>query len=282
MSLNEAMVSSASHHWCSPNEILDPVRDLNGGPIDFDPCSNPASIVGAEVELMIERGDDGLSVSWVDRGLGYQNPPFGRALGVWMHKTCVEADAGAETVTLTPSRTGSGWCQSLLQRSDAHCFLRGRLKFIGTRAPELVGDDGKKGPVDWSTITAPQLEALAHLRLVVVESAPFDCVVGYFGPRPLRFRRAFRSLGIVEVHPRRRRGAWHCQVRLVMGDNRERWQPLERMRYRRAREEADLWRARGYQTRLVEADAGGGFVAPASAPALVRGDRQRRLFPEVA
>lgn len=119
-----------------------------------------------------------------------------------MHKVCGEAAGGAEIVTLTPSRTGSSWCQTLLRRSDAHCFLKGRLRFVGARQPLI---DGR--PIDWTTLTMRDLDELSRMRLAVVEPAPFDCVVGYFGARATRFARTFAAMGLVDTHPRRLRRA---------------------------------------------------------------------------
>lgn len=195
-----AMVSSASNHWCSPPDFLDVVRRFDA--IGLDPCSNYASVVDADVEWSLESGFDGLVLPWTAHGLVYVNPPYSRFLAPWIRKVCDEADAGAEIVTLTPSRTGSSWCQTLLRRSDAHCFLKGRLRFLGTRQPLI---DGK--PIDWTTLAMRDLDELARMSLAVLEPAPFDCVVGYFGRRAARFARAFHAMGLVDVHLRRLRPA---------------------------------------------------------------------------
>jgi hypothetical protein len=215
------MVSSASVHWCSPSPVLDPAREFCAPHnIGLDPCSNYASEVGADVEWSVELGFDGLVLAWAGRGLVYVNPPYGREpLKLWARKICGEGQGGVEILTLTPSRTGSAWCQQLLTRSDAHLFWKGRLRFLGATS-----------------------------------KAPFDSLVCYFGPRATRFRRIFRALGIVEVHPQPwARLPWCYELELVLGDGRRRWERSAPLTYARALGERDRWMARGYNARLVEA-----------------------------
>ena len=56
--------------WCTPEDELARVRQLGrAGRIDFDPCSNPGSLVRARVECQLERGEDGFARRWRGRGL---------------------------------------------------------------------------------------------------------------------------------------------------------------------------------------------------------------------
>lgn len=41
--------------WCTPQKMVDVI-----GPVAIDPCSNPRSLIQAEVALSLENGDDGL------------------------------------------------------------------------------------------------------------------------------------------------------------------------------------------------------------------------------
>jgi hypothetical protein len=214
------MLSSASVHWRSPPTVLDPVREFCAPDnIGLDPCSNPASEVAADVEWSLELGFDGLSLDWAGRGAVYANTPYGRFLKPWTRKICVEGAGGVEILTLTPSRTGSAWCQELLTKSDAHLFWKGRLQFLGAIAP-----------------------------------APFDCLTCYFGPRGSRFRRIFERRGVVDLHAQRRaRAPWCYELELVLDDGRRCWERSAPLSYVRARGERDRWMARGYNARLVEA-----------------------------
>ncbi len=71
----------ANVDWCTPNQILVPVREFFGGEIDLDPASNENSIVKATVEYRLPI-NDGLKDSWdvcENRPTNvYVNPPFGR------------------------------------------------------------------------------------------------------------------------------------------------------------------------------------------------------------
>src|SRR5262249_12427972 len=157
-------------------------------------------------------GFDGLALSWTWCGLVYVNPPYGRFLPPWTRKICGEGAAGAEILTLTPSRTGSAWCQQLLRNSDAHLFWKGRLRFLGAK-----------------------------------NCAPFDCLTCYFGPRAARFRRHFGRLGLLEIHPRRHaRSAWCYELQLALGDGRRTWQRSAPLSYHQARTELERWRSQGH------------------------------------
>lgn len=72
--------AGATVHWCTPEEILGPLREFwRGGP-DLDPCSNANSIVGAENTYQLP-AENGLQAPWNVYGVGtavFVNPPFGR------------------------------------------------------------------------------------------------------------------------------------------------------------------------------------------------------------
>ena len=54
---------SLSHHWCTPPEYVELVREFFGGAIDLDPYSNGFSAVSATVEYRLP-DQDGLMESW--------------------------------------------------------------------------------------------------------------------------------------------------------------------------------------------------------------------------
>lgn len=271
------MLSSESTIWRTPPEVLDPTRELAApGRIGLDPCAGIASPVGADIEYSLELGFDGLILPWTWQGPFYVNSPFGRWLADWVKKCLGEADAGAEGIQLTPSRTGSGWCQELMLRSDAHCFLKKRLTFLGGVEPTVTvevpapgrrnGVEGGvtmpaqrrifgEGGIGWGKVTSAHLVDLATPGAPPrIDPAPFDCMVSYFGPRVMSFRRVFEKRGVVHVHPRRRmKGKWHYLLHLEMGDGKWRWKKSEELSYTRARGEFDAWRSKGYAVRLKEA-----------------------------
>lgn len=156
--IGAALYSSARDSWNTPPEVLDLVRKL--GPIGLDPCSNPASLVGASQEWSLEGGQDGLALSWLGYGLVFVNPPYGREIREWVLRCEMSAHDGAEIVALLPARTDARWWQQHVRTADALVFWAGRLRFLG----------------------APS-------------SAPFPSAVAYWGPRWLTFLSVFGERG---------------------------------------------------------------------------------------
>ena len=48
-------IVSISQTWCTPPKYVRAVREVLGGVIALDPCSNPHSVVRAEVEYQTAR-----------------------------------------------------------------------------------------------------------------------------------------------------------------------------------------------------------------------------------
>jgi hypothetical protein len=61
--------------WCTPPDIVRSVRDVFGGSIGLDPCSNAYSLVGAEVEFRLP-DRDGLVEPWLADTI-FVSPPYG-------------------------------------------------------------------------------------------------------------------------------------------------------------------------------------------------------------
>lgn len=133
---------------CTPQELLEAVRKL--GPIGFDPCSAPASIVEAATTVLLPKywadpdnpppleqvcGDqlvlwgDGLTYHWGEMGLVFVNPPYSvLSKQPWIAKARDEAD---EAVLFLPVRTAGAWWQDEVTRCQAVTFLRGRVVHEG-------------------------------------------------------------------------------------------------------------------------------------------------------
>lgn len=166
-------VYSQSQHWCTPPKYVEAVREMFGGTIALDPCSNEDSIVHAEREFMLPH-KDGLSETWNYRTI-YVNPPYGadRSRGTtikdWLRK-CAESHSqhGAEVLALVPVATNtSHWKNYIFGRAAAICFLYDtRLKFL----------------VDGSTEN---------------KGAPMACAMVYWGIEVERFQVVFSRFGAV-------------------------------------------------------------------------------------
>lgn len=156
--MNTALLSSERMDWCTPESVLEKVRQV--APIRLDPSTNADNPTNAAVYYTHET--DGLSKSWAgDHGLVFVNPEYGRALKVWSEKIVKEA-RGAEIIALVPSRTDTKWFHHLADNADMICFWRGRITFVGAAHP-----------------------------------APFPSAVFYFGPNVARFMDKFQSAGLI-------------------------------------------------------------------------------------
>lgn len=139
-------INSQNTNWGTPKKYVDVVRQMFGGKIDLDPCSNEWSIVGAKVEYCLPE-KDGLKESW-DYPTVYVNPPYGRdkergtSIKDWLRKcnqtywACVP-----EVLALIPVATNtSHWKEYVWRGATAICFLADtRLRFL------VDGEDKGKG-----------------------------------------------------------------------------------------------------------------------------------------
>jgi len=86
---------------------------------DFDPCPlNPIPLT------------DGLTVNWGKRC--FINPPYGKAIRVWLEKAIVEIDKGNTNIAvfLLPAYTDVKWFHEIvLPKAKDVRYLKGRLKF---------------------------------------------------------------------------------------------------------------------------------------------------------
>jgi len=142
-------VNSQSVNWCTPQKYVDAVRDVFGGSISLDPCSNEWSIVKAQTEYHLP-DQDGLRESW-DYPTIYVNPPYGSdkergtTIKHWLYK-CAFAHKhyDSEVLALVPVATNtSHWKEYVWGRATAVCFLYDtRLRFLVDGK-----DEGKGAPM---------------------------------------------------------------------------------------------------------------------------------------
>lgn len=164
MRVSKALLSSEDQTWNTPRWYIErAVRAL--GPVGFDPCSNPFSVVGACTEYMLERGQDGLSLPWLGLGWGHLNPPFGRVIGRWMRRAAATQRQGGEVLALVPARIDTLWWQSAMTVAAVGILWRGRFTY--------------------------------RLRGVQHGNAPFPTSLLYFGPRARDVVAEFCDSGIV-------------------------------------------------------------------------------------
>lgn len=104
--------SSQRMDWKTPKAVYQ-VLDSEFG-FDHDPCP-PDFIV------------DGLMSEW--GGVNFVNPPYSRALPLWVKKAFDEWQKGKTVVMLIPSRTDTRWWHDYCMKATEIRFIKGRLKF---------------------------------------------------------------------------------------------------------------------------------------------------------
>ena len=166
-------INSQSVNWCTPPKYVEAVKEVFGGSVELDPCSNQWSIVAAETEFVLPR-HDGLTEEWNYKTV-YVNPPYGAdrqrktTIKHWLYK-CYSAhqDFHSEVLALIPlAANTSHWKKYVWGKATAVCFLYDtRLKFLEN------GNGGGKG-------------------------APMACVMVYWGENYERFFEVFLEFGAV-------------------------------------------------------------------------------------
>jgi hypothetical protein len=121
-----------SDSWTTPAWALDLVREFFGGVIDLDPCSNPASTVGATTEYTV--ADDGLTHPWAGRV--WVNPPYSSP-AEWMRRCLAAYREGHEVLAMPKGDWSVSWWRDYVLPAPARCQLHERVAF---------GAGGKKAP----------------------------------------------------------------------------------------------------------------------------------------
>lgn len=171
-------VNSQSLNWCTPAKYVHAVRDVFGGHIALDPCSNKWSIVKADTEYRLP-DHDGLRHTW-DFPTVYVNPPYGadRQRGTtikdWLRRCALAFKPHhTEVLALVPVAPNTRhWKDYVWGRATAVCFLYDtRLRFL------VEGKDEGKG-------------------------APMACAMIYWGTDHERFEEVFMEFGaVVDIRP---------------------------------------------------------------------------------
>ncbi|MCL1919472.1 MAG: phage N-6-adenine-methyltransferase [Kiritimatiellaeota bacterium] len=142
-------INTQSQSWGTPQKYVDAVKEMFGGHIDLDPCSNEHSIVGANVEYILPE-HDGLRESW-DYPTIYVNPPYGidkergTSIKNWLAKCAFAHDYyDSEVLALVPiAANTTHWKKFVFTKAVSICFLYDtRLRFL-----ENGKDVGKGAPM---------------------------------------------------------------------------------------------------------------------------------------
>lgn len=166
-------INTLSQSWGTPHKYVGLVKEVFGGTIQLDPCSNKYSVVHAETEYLLPK-HDGLRESWNYRTI-YVNPPYGidkekgTTIKNWLIR-CAHAheEHGSQVLALIPVATNtSHWKKCIFTKAQGVCFLYDtRLRFLEN------GKDTGKG-------------------------APMACAMVYWGNDFSKFRKVFIEHGAV-------------------------------------------------------------------------------------
>jgi phage N-6-adenine-methyltransferase len=124
--------SSAYGDWTTPQQVLERLYAVVGGPFGLDPCSpgrsDQRAMVKARLRYVAE--DDGLSLDW-NAPTVFMNPPYGRDIQRWVAKAHEEAASGRAgmVIGLLPARCDTGWWHRYVANVADTWMLRGRLAF---------------------------------------------------------------------------------------------------------------------------------------------------------
>lgn len=115
---------SATVEWATPQGMFDEYDAEFGFTLDV-----AATAENSKCADYFTKEVDGLSQEW--SGVCWCNPPYGRAMKLWLQKAVDESANGVTTACLIPARTNTAWFHDLCLKHGEVRFVRGRPKFGG-------------------------------------------------------------------------------------------------------------------------------------------------------
>jgi phage N-6-adenine-methyltransferase len=125
--LGSVHFSSKTDEWPTPQWLFDALSAEFH--FTLDPCSTHEN---AKCKKHFTKADNGLEADWGDETV-WMNPPYGRAIGLWMKKAYKSAQLGATVVCLVPSRTDTRWWHKYVMKAEIR-LLPGRIQFGNAKA----------------------------------------------------------------------------------------------------------------------------------------------------
>lgn len=128
MALREAMISSKSNEWSTPQDLFDALdQEFN---FTLDPCSTHEN---AKCNKHYTIQEDGLSQDWSDE-IVFMNPPYGGTTEKWIKKAFEESQRGATVVCLIVNATDRGyWHKYIFPYAQQIRWIKGKLHFNGSK-----------------------------------------------------------------------------------------------------------------------------------------------------
>lgn len=141
--LNSSLFSSKDQTWETPIDLFNKIDEVFK--FDVDVCAVPET---AKCQKYFTPEINGLDQKW--SGSCWMNPPYGREQIKWITKAYEDSKANNATVVcLIPARPDTKvWQDIIFKNASAICFIKGRLKFGGSKdsapfpsALVVFGDD---------------------------------------------------------------------------------------------------------------------------------------------
>lgn len=124
----DVMFSSATCEWATPMNLFSALNEEFHFGIDV--CATPEN---AKCENFFTEKVNGLAQNWGGHGTIWCNPPYGKEIGKWVQKAYETSKSGETVVMLLPARTDTHWFHDYIYGKAAIRFIRGRLKFGGSK-----------------------------------------------------------------------------------------------------------------------------------------------------
>lgn len=120
--------NSGKYEWYTPHKFIDAARKVMGS-IDLDPASSEIANNIVHATKYFTKEDNGLVQHW--DGNIWMNPPYNNSLvGEFTEKLIEELPNIDQACVLVNNATETRWFQKILNKSDAICFVKGRIKFL--------------------------------------------------------------------------------------------------------------------------------------------------------
>ncbi|WP_215844542.1 phage N-6-adenine-methyltransferase [Acidithiobacillus montserratensis] len=127
---HQGLFSSLSQEWYTPPEIYRPILSaLQREDFDCDPAS-PHLDGPIPAQVRFTATENGLLQPW--HGVVWLNPPYGRAIRLWVQKALQEVQQGRADciILLVPVRSDTQWWWALMEAGAEVAYLRGRIRFL--------------------------------------------------------------------------------------------------------------------------------------------------------
>ena len=120
--VSSTLFSSASDEWETPDWLFDLANKEYH--FNFDAAASSTN------HKCVSFSHNSLDIAWGDST--WLNPPYSR-IGEFIKKAYNESCTGKTVVCLIPSRTDTKWWHEFVMRSHEIIFIKGRLKFSGSK-----------------------------------------------------------------------------------------------------------------------------------------------------